>query len=62
MSASTFSKWYGLPDMCATEDIVPATLGRQDPDVLAADILELDSKLVAARDGSKLYGLGYSST
>lgn len=50
---------YGLPGTHATEDTVTATLHRQDPDMLAVDMSELHTKLVTAKEGSKLYGRVY---
>lgn len=45
--------------MRATKNIMRAALGRQDPNMLAVDISELDTKLATAHEGSKLYGLVY---
>ena len=48
---------YGIPGMRATEDIMTASLNNQAAlEVLAVDISELDTKLVTAKEDSKLYG------
>ena len=58
-----FPARYGLPGMHATEDIMTGTLeGAQAQTVLAVDISELDTKLVTAKEGNKLYGIVYNNT
>jgi len=54
---------YGLPNMRATEDIMTASVqGTQPESVLAVDISSLDTKLVTAKEGNKLFGLVYRNT
>jgi len=43
------------------EDVVTAGLSRRTQQVLAVDILKLDTKLVAAMAGNKLFGLVYKN-
>ncbi|DBA87963.1 TPA: hypothetical protein ACH3X1_004948 [Trebouxia sp. C0004] len=54
---------YGLPDMRSTEDIMTAKFQSQNAQtVLAVDVSELDTKLVTAKEGDKLYGIVYKNT
>lgn len=56
---------YGLPGMRATQDILSASLGlgnQQEIETLAVDISELDTKLLTAKDDSKVYGIVYGNT
>ncbi|DBB03152.1 TPA: hypothetical protein ACH3X1_013321 [Trebouxia sp. C0004] len=56
---------YGLPNMRSTEDIMTAKFQHQDAHVqtvLAVDVSELDTKLVTAKEGNKLYGIVYKNT
>ena len=49
--------------MHATEDVMTGTLeGAQAQTVLAVDISELDTKLVTAKEGNKLYCIVYNHT
>lgn len=54
---------YGLSIMCATRDIMAASLQSTQPlPVVAVDISSLDTKLVTAKENNKLYGMAYGNT
>ena len=57
---------YGLPKMKPTRDVMVATLSTAGEDrvyeVSAVDISQLDTKLVTAKDGGKLFGIVYRNT
>ena len=54
---------YGLPGMQSSTDILTATIQRSQPHkVLAVDISQLDTKLVTAKEGNKLFGILYQNT
>ena len=44
------------------EDVMTASLSSRTQQVLAVDISELDTKLVTATEGTKLFGLVYKKT
>ncbi len=44
------------------EDVMTASLSSRTQQVLAVDISELDTKLVTATEGNKLFGLVYMNT
>jgi len=44
------------------EDVMTASLSSRTQQVLAVDISELDTKLVTATEGNKLFGLVYKNT
>ncbi len=43
------------------EGVMPASLSSRTQQVLAVDISELDTKLVTATEGTKLFGLVYKN-
>lgn len=56
---------FGLPNVRTTQDIITATLSTSQgvgPEIAAVDISALDTKLVTAKDGNKLFGIVYHNT
>ena len=54
---------YGIPGMHATQNIMTASLNNQAAlEIVAADISELDTKIVTAKEDSKLYGMVFCNT